>query len=455
MKKLLIFAMLIVSLATIANAMTLNQVTIGDDDQDRVHDVTGTLRVTNTDNSTDLTNVALSSSAPSSYNVRFSGPGTVAAGTTESYTVTIDIPDDHDSVDDDLDEAALKVGQITVTGDLGASTDQGSADLYVQAVNKLRIDKVRVVCDTKSKSVDDGDSVDDILPGQECTVEINVENNFDDSSDNGEKIVDVEFNSMRFTIDSSNSDVDVDMDDDFDDLGPAENDDATATIEVDEEADRDADIDLEVYAIDENGAKHGEKLSFQLEVKRLTHDVQISQVQVSPQSLDNCMTDSVRVTVNVKNLGKRDEDSAAVEISVPNLNFVKKEDAFELDENDGRSVVFNIPLDEDTDSGVYTVEIRTFYDTIAPSNQGQAEFTITQCAEEEEDEPEVIIVRNDTSDTDTAAEPPISPSAGSAQKAPTRSTTSNTLYVTLLIGLNVLLLAAIVVVVVFFTQKKK
>jgi len=456
MKKLIVLTLMIALLALSAQAMTISSPVIGDDDQDRVVNVSKTFTVTNDDAVNALTNVQFSSTAPSEYNVLFSPSSiaTIAPSSSETVTVTVTIPDDHDGIDSNFEETALIVGQIKGTGTLSGNQDSGSADLRVQAVNHLRIDKVRVQCDSRTKSIDDGNKVDNILPGEDCNIEIEIENRFDDRNDDGEKISDIKFRDVNVRMDSNNGDVDVDIDDEPSDIDPEDQDTVEGTIEVDEEANRDARITIEVEAIDDNGAKHGEKLEFEIEVKRLTHDVKIRQADVNPNTLDNCDAQSVRVSVNVRNMGKRDEDEATVEINVPDLEYVDKETPFNLDEDDSRTVLFDVPVPKGADAGLYQVDIETFFDTLAPSNLGKVEFTVTECKlpEEDEDPKPVIVVKN----TSTQAQPEvITPpaSASAAKTAPTRA--SSTPYLALLIGLNVLLFAGIIAIVLVFALKKK
>lgn len=459
MKKLIVLTIMAVLLALTAQAMTISSPTIGDEDQDRVVNVSSTFTVKNDDTANALTNVQLSSTAPGSYNVAFSPSSiaSIAPGASETVTVTATIPDDHDGIDSNFEPNPLVVGQIQGTGTLAGNSDTDSANLQVQAVNHLRIDKVRVECDTKSKSVDDGDKVDNILPGENCNIEITIENRFDDRTDQGEKITDVTFRDVNVRMDSNNGDVDVDIDDEPSDIDPEDEDTADGTIEVDPEADRDARVTIEVEAIDDNGAKHGEKLEFEIEVKRLRHDVQIRQADANPNTLDNCEAQDVRINVNVRNMGKRDEDEAAVEINVPDLQYVDKETPFQLDVDDSRTVVFDVPVPEGADAGLYQVDIETFFDTLASSNLGKVEFTVTECelpdesGDSEDDNPVIVVKNTSTQAQSDSVRPPASASA--AQAAPSRS--SSTPYVALLIVLNVLLFAGIIAIAIMFAMKKK
>jgi len=73
-----------------------------------------------------------------------------------------------------LEEKALKIGTLSVTGTVGSATETTSTDILMQAVNQLRIKKARIDCDTKSQSVDDGDRVKNLKPGMDCSLEVEV-----------------------------------------------------------------------------------------------------------------------------------------------------------------------------------------------------------------------------------------------------------------------------------------
>lgn len=465
MKKFIILTILVAVLALSVNALNVPDVTVGDADQARVHNVSTTFTVTN-NNASAITGIQITSSAASKYNVRFSNvPSSIAASSSATVTVTVDIPDDHDGVDSNLEENPISVGNIQVSGTLSSNAITETSSLKVQAENMLKIDKVRVACDTKTKSLEDGEQMDNLLPDQDCTFEIEIENRFDDRNDDGEKIYDVNFDSVDVKMDSSNSYVDVDVDDEPSEIDADDKDTADGTIEIDEEADRDARIEVKVSAIDDNGAKHGEVLKFDMEVTRLRHDIQVRQVSINPQSIDNCENSEVRVSVNVRNMGKRDEDQASVEVRVPDLKFVMKEPDFELDQDDSTTVSVSIPIPEDADAKTYDVEVRTYYDSLAESNLGKGTFTITACELPEAKEPvtvvqpekkQIVVVQsNKTTATSVDNTQDTDVKGTAAKTAPTRSSISSPAYTALLISLNVLLLAAIVVVVIMFARKKK
>ncbi len=454
MKRIGLFVMLIALFAMSAAAIQVSSPTIGAEKQDRVVNVTSTFTITNNATAT-MTSIGVSVSADPKYNIVVSGvPSSIGPGATASVTVTGTIPLSHPGVDAaDLKEKALKIGTLTVTGTTSAS-ESAIADINMQAVNQFRIKKARIECSTKSQSLDDGDRIENLKPGDDCTLEIEVENEFDDTDSDNKKIGDISFDSVDINVDSSDSDIDVNEDDSIDDLDANDEDSMTVDLEIDDEAD-DGTISVEIRATarDENGALHGESIDFRLEVDRLTHDIQIRRIELSPVSTDNCLATSAKLNVNVLNQGKRDEDEAAVEVSAPDLKFTKKVDNIQLDKDDSTSASFDIPAAKDIKPGVYRVDVRTYFDNVAPSNSGSVELTVTECEEEEE------VVEEEPKTSSTVVVPQSPPQGQTqAQAAPKKQTTSgfteSKAYVALLAVLIVLIVIGIVAMLVVFRKKQ-
>jgi hypothetical protein len=468
MKKVILMLVLVAVLAVSAQALTVSDLTVGSDSQARIHNVSKTITITNTDNATALTGLTFTTTAPSSYDVRFTNvPASIAAGETVSITMAIDIPDNHNAIDNDYNEVALKVGTVTARGNLGGTIDTKTVDLKVQAENHGKINKIRSVCDidgegTKSTNLDDGDRIKNLIPGTECTLEVEIENTFDDRSDKGENIYDIEMDSVDFAVDSSNRDVDADFDDDEITGVPADDEDnVDLTIVIEDDADSDSTLTIYALFTDDNGAQHGEKWTIKVEVEREKYDIKIRTASASPTTMTNCNDKTVQVTINLKNMGKRDEDEAAVEINVADLGFTDKQTDIQLDKDDSRTVSFTIPVPKGVKAQLYTAELKTFFDTIAPSNLGKVDFTVTECpvgdkTEETEENKTTVVVKEDitTPNTENKVVVPSSKSAATAAPKKEGFSESNA-YIALLASLSVLLVVAIVLAIVLFARKKK
>lgn len=459
MKRIALLIMLVALLAIGASAVQIANPTLGGEKQDRVKNVVTTFRITN-NNSAALTGITLSAGAGASdpkYSLTFSAPpASIAAGSFADITVNGTIPLDHPGVDADLKVAAIKIGTVTVTGTAGSSVT-ATGDIYMQAVNQLRIKKSRIECDTKSQSVDDGDRVKNLKPGMDCTLEVEVENQFDDNDNNNQKIGDISFDTVDIKLDSSDGDVDLDEDDDIDGLDAGDEDSVSADLQIDEEADDGTiTIDVRVSGKDDNGALHGEQLDFRLEIERLSHDLQLRRVEIVPSAVENCEAVNSRVSVNLLNGGKRDEDEVSVEVVSSDLKFSKRIDNIELDKDDSTSANFDVPVPKDFKPGVYRLDVKTYFDTTAPSNSGSVELTVSGCGSEEEVETPVVSETPKTTTTTVVPQATVTTS-GQAQAAPKKTTsfTESKAYVALLAVVSILIAGAIVALVIMMTRKKR
>ncbi len=461
MKRIASMLLIIAICAMSAFAIQVTTPTIGGDNADRIAAQTS-FTITN-DNASVMTNIQVSFSGGAE-NAKYAlqipnKPSNISANTGVSVTINGTIPLDHPAVDaTTLKEGPVKIGVMTVTGTVGGQQVSQNVDVFMQAVNQLEIKKARVECSSTSKSVDDGDRIENLKPGEQCTLEIEVENNFDDDDNNNQKIGDISFDTVTINVDSSGSDLDIEDADDLDGLDGGDSDSVTMDLEFDEEADDGTyNVDVRVSSRDDNGALHGEAFSFKMEIERLTHDIQIRRVEVSPNRVDACEAHSVKVTAQILNQGKRNEDEVAVEVSVPDLKFVKKIENLELDEDDSTSVSFDVPVPANTKAGLLRVDVTTFFDTLAPSNQGSADLTVDKCETEAPvivETPKTEPKQDSTVVVPTAPQPTGTQAKAAAQKSSSTSFTESPAYIALLVVLSVLIAGAIVAMIIALQKKK-
>jgi hypothetical protein len=463
---------LFVLAAASVSALQVGSATIGNKNQDRIKNVSTTFTVTNNDTTT--VTVTFASTADSKFNIRFE-PATVNLTASQSTSIKVigDIPLDFHAVEpsssasDFLKEKAFLIGQIQ--GKIG-TTVAASADLKMQAANQLEVKKARLECGTKAESLDDGDKVENLKPDTQCTIEVEVENNFpedddEDASGNDLKIGDIEFDTVEVSIEIDDSDFDVDEEEDLDGLGADDEDEVSIDFDIDEDVDDGTfTMDIFVEGRDDNGATHGEHFEIRLEVERLTHDIQIRAPSLTPERLSACEGGEVRVSSRVANFGKRDEDEVAAELAVPELKFTKRVDQIELDEDDSTTVNFAVPVPANAKPGIYRATLSTFFDNTAPSNAQALEFTVDKC-EEEESAVTVEEGQTQTGATGTAVQAGTQTTtqtgatgAAAVPRARVRSAggfTDSPAYLWLLGGLGVVMLIIIIALFVFAFRKPR
>lgn len=460
MRKIVFVLALIALFAVSASAIQVTGPTLGNDRQDRVAGVQTTVTITNNNggNLTDITVTFGDGAQESKYALgAVSIPASIATGSSGSFTLNGTIPLDHPGIDSaDLKEKALQIGTMTVSGKINGSVSVNQkVTILMQAVNQFEIKKTRVECDSKSESIEDGDSVENLKPGDQCTLEVEIENTFDDSDRNNQKIGDIDFTSITTRIESNNNDADVEEDDEVDELDANDEDIITADIDIEDDADDgNIEIEIRITARDENGALHGEALTFRLEVDRLTHDIQIRSVSLTPERVSACEVSNAKINVGVLNQGKRDEDEVAVEARSSQLNFQKKIQDLELDQDDATSVTFDVPVPAGTKEGVYRIDVTSFFDTLAQSNTGSVELTVDKCEEEEEP---VVVVQEPKEDNTQTSVVVQQPQQGQSVAAPKKqeSFTESKAYVGLLAVMVIVLGIAIAGMLAWAMRKKK
>ncbi|MBD3303706.1 hypothetical protein GF343_01050 [Candidatus Woesearchaeota archaeon] len=408
---------MLVTIAASANALTVSKTNIllGDDNQDRVSNVTESFRITN-DGNTTINSISLTDTANSKYNIRFS-PSSISNLAANAYvdvTVKGDIPLDFNAVETDEDASgylkpkAFGIGTITVTA--GSTTK--NIDLKMQAVNQIELKRATLECGDKSKRVKDGTEFDELKPDTACSLNVEVENNFDDRDSDDDKTGDIDFDDADVEIEVDDSDFDVD-DDDSVNPDPDDYDDVSFDFDIEEEVD-DGSYNLIIRTIgqDDNGAWHGDIWEVDLRVEREKHDIQIKSTAMNPEKMD-CNGGLLRVDSKIINLGRSDEDDVVVELEIPDLDLSTKKTGLDLDEDDYTRLSMTLDIPEDTEDGVYAVYLNTYFDGIAPSNTKAFNLAIDECVVEEPEEDET----EDEDDTTTVVTPPTQPATPNTQPA--------------------------------------
>ncbi|MBR9691667.1 hypothetical protein GOV06_02680 [Candidatus Woesearchaeota archaeon] len=274
----------------------------------------------------------------------------LAAGVPEAVTLKARIPEDLDAVDDNLEEAAIKVGTATITFS-DAST--ASFDVYMQRKNMLDIDDIDIIVDD-DESYDEDDNIDELKAGSVIEIEVNVENTYDDDDDDVDMDVELTVeidDDSDFDIDDGN-DVDLDSEED----GTLE---ATVTVE-DGIDDDDYEMTLFIEGDDENGAKHGAAFEIDLEVERKSHDLIIKSTSLGFSTM-SCSKGQNSVYVRVSNDGKNDEDESAVYITNSDLGIDFSKEDFEIEERDDWSKTLTFEVPDSLAVGIYPIRIRVYY----------------------------------------------------------------------------------------------
>ncbi|PIN74471.1 hypothetical protein COV18_07505 [Candidatus Woesearchaeota archaeon CG10_big_fil_rev_8_21_14_0_10_37_12] len=471
MRKIVTTLLFIALFAVAATALEVTSPLMGNDRHDRLSGVETTFTVRNSNASGNLTNIQVTFTAGAE-NAKYalqviplSLPSQLTPGETASLRLNGTIPLDHPGVNPStLNEESIVIGQVTVTGILNGTQISQSANVFMQAVNQLRVKKVRVDCDNgKSKSLDDGDKMDQLRPGDKCTIEVEIENRFDDDDRQDSlgrdlKIGDLDIERLLVDFDLSNQDFDIDEDDDPDEIGPNDEETVTFELEIDTEADGSASADIRVSGTDENGAIHGESLSIRFEVERLSHDVQIRSLRLTPTRIEACRDSTVSISANVLNQGKRNEDEVRVEVTSPDINLAQSSSLLELDKDDSTGVSFDVVVPKNTKEGVVRFDVKSYYDEIAQSNVASVELLVENCGGSTEEEPPVVVQQPPViiEQQPVVQQPPQQPSIPTTPVVAPRNSsfTDSPAYTALLAVISIIVAIIVIVLIVLLVRKK-
>lgn len=445
---LLVFAVLF---AAGASALQLSTAAIGSADQDRVKDVSTTVTVTN-DGTAAVNDIIMSFAGDSRYNIRFS-PSTfnLSAGSSQTVTVTGDIPTNFDAVIKQASDAnflkatPFKIGTVKAA----SGSVEAIADLNMQAANQLQIKRVTAVCGDNSERLEDNEAFEDLSPDMACSITVEFENTFNDDDRDDLRIGDVEFDPVYIEVESTSSDLDLDEDDDTS-LDADDKDEMTFEFDIEDDTDEGKySIEIRVYGADENGAYHGELWTIKFEVERLKHDIKIKSASLMPTQVSSCQEGKINVDATIINLGKRDEEAVIVQALIPDLNLEKKSLALELDQDDSERVSFSFTIPKDAESKVYTLELNTFFDSTALSNTKRFDFVVEECKQEE-----TTAVSEDKTTTVTTQDVPATTGTTTARvRTAGSSFKESPAYIWLLAGISVLLAVIVIVLLIVLFRK--
>ncbi len=308
------------------------------------------------------TNITLLSISQSSIN-----PG-------ESATLTFSarIPETLDAIDPNtLGERTFDVASIIVRG-ISASGTQVSKSVTasMQARNNLRIKDVRIVgSNGDSKSIGSDDTVKNIKPGDTLSLEVNVENRF--SSNDNVDLEDIEVTAV-------NDDLDLDESETISSIAPRKTKTATMRFSIPDDIENDDyEVTIEAEGDDENGAAHGQRFRFTIEIERPDHEISITRAELDPSSI-SCES-STELRIAIRNTGSNEEDATYLRIASPDLKFSQVVGPFDLDEDQSRSSTFSIPILPNLSVGSKRITVESFYEGDQLSDRKTVLLSLSRC----------------------------------------------------------------------------
>ncbi|MBI4448568.1 hypothetical protein HY641_00885 [Candidatus Woesearchaeota archaeon] len=398
MKKTMLAVLVsVVALLLVSNAFALSAtaVTVGSDRQsasnpkarlttDQNVFVTTTVTLTNDGNET-LNSLRLNSVTPKlglsttdlSVNATFTTT-TLAPNATTSVTVNIRVPEKLDAVDSTkFAEKAFNVADLQFAGTgatSGASATANSA-VNMQRRNYFEIKDIDICVNDRCKSLSDRGRIDGIRPGDTIDLRVTIKNRY---STIEREDLDINDGVLEFEIDdrdfSENDNVDLS------DISSDEEIEESFAFSVDDDV-RDGTFKLEIktFGRDENNALMGEFNTIDLRVERQSHDLTLRRLATTPTVLECGVNRVMRITTTVTNLGKRDENRAAIEVLSDELKIKDRLTGVRLSQDDSRTDTFTVKVADNVKPGTYRVSARTFFDDTAQSDEGTVDVTVPDC----------------------------------------------------------------------------
>ncbi|GEM_PF-1603782 len=355
-----------------------------DDVEDRDEFVTDTFVIRNTGGAT-ATGIVLSPTfsrgSTSDYRMNFTNaPATLAPGESRTVTARIRIPAFIDAVDGDLQIGAVTVGQLAAVSN-GGTVSSNAADMTMQVENHLQLKKIKVCHEDKCETVNDGDTVDKVKPGEHIQVTIQVENSYSQS-----KREDVDIRDIEVDLDT-NDDQSLDLSHESEDVGDlSAGDDDSVTIEFDVNDDADdgtAEFTVIVDGDDQFRSRQGESARIRLDINRERHEIAVKSFTISPETVScsrNGQGTAINARVTASNIGRDDENEISIEVKINDLNLGQITRDISIDKDDEESFSFNLNLPANVAPGTYEVDATTYVNRDEVSNHDSTVLTVPDCA---------------------------------------------------------------------------
>lgn len=337
-------------------SFSMNDLSLGSDDQERKVTINGNLRISNT--GTETVTLSLTNNIPSIYQFTLSqNTVTLVSGQSADIPLTIYVPDNQDS-------GRKSIGTITATG--AGLTRVATA--YLETKSELEISRVKIEVDGKSESVSEDEEID-AKAGDDVVLTVTVRNNFNEDIDIEDIGVKVE----------SDDDLDWDDDKDLGDLRDGDKKDVTFKFTIDDDIDEDEyDVEITIDGEDENGATHTDVFIFSINIERENHELTIRSATLSPNRV-SCDARTVTVRTTIKNTGSNDEDDVSIVVENEELDIYEYSTRIELDEGDDlvKSFVFTVP--KNVQPREYFIQITTYYDNSKQSDREVLSLFVDPC----------------------------------------------------------------------------
>ncbi|MFH1849364.1 MAG: hypothetical protein ABH879_04200 [archaeon] len=292
----------------------------------------------------------------------------LAVNHTRAFELRIHVPQNSDT-------GEINVGAVAIT----AASTAWSIPITARLESRLEITDFDLTIDgDTSYNLKDAEKVDsDVKPESELIIDVKIDNTFTGSDD-------IDINDITVTALIKYIDEGDDLEDESSSFDLAAAKDIRVKFEFDIPLNVDGDeYDIVVTAegVDEKGGKHYDTQEISITVDKKTHDLKIRRAELNPLTVKCGQSSSL--FVQVMNQGKRDEDLGILSVRSDALDLNVRE-SMSLDNRIGdsdnvfeRTYAINVP--DNTKTGTYNIDIRSYYDFSQISDVRIPKLTVTEC----------------------------------------------------------------------------
>lgn len=364
-----------------SNTVDVALLKVGGPNQDRVNNVDVRVTFKNKGNET-ITITSIRSSLESRFGFEdFSGNVNITPGSTHTFTLRTDIPKDFDAVDEDGKESSIKIGTLDYRGTVGSDSLHVQTPAFMQAVNHLKEDTVRVYVNGEFNSVEDGDEIKDISPGDEIRIEVGVRNDFareDEAGQGSGTIHDLTIKDVELHVEIDHDDFDVDEDVDIGDLDPQVEDKDGIKFDLSPDLSTvSMPLMIKVTGEDELGALHGFFLKVLLQVAKQSHDLSFQEIKVEPRKVQ--CDRNVKMSFNLANIGKSNEEKGKMILESTTLKLQQVVENISIKEGRSQPFTLNFTVSPLLSQGTYVVTLKSFFNEKYQVDQRNIDLEVVNC----------------------------------------------------------------------------
>ena len=362
---------------------------IGEESED---DVTRTFTIKNTGStaldslSFDTNALDLTDADDDAITLSFSDAGTLNPGDSKSITIDADFGSNID--------LATYGGIVSVkSGDTVLDTFKLNLKVHPEICEDGIVSdgdaSSRSNADLEIVSIKEPDTGDDFKPGDEIAVEVKVKNNADDD-------MDVVVAAILYNLDEDEEIISVETADETVKDGKQETFEFDLIIptSIDTETSDTYVVYLKAFE-DGNEDQYCNFDSIEVEFKRNSNDVVVESIELLPSTV--APGESVDVTVDLQNAGKKDQDEVSVKVMNSELGISVVSNKFDLekagDSDDDITKRFTVTIPESAKKGDYLIEVAVYDEDGDVYDNGQSFSTLTVEVEEVEDTTQELDLR--------------------------------------------------------------